>query len=79
MASSKGKIPPAEGVSPGTSAAAASATAAAAAHERLYQAAEQVRARRAEEVAAKERAETAGCTFHPAVNGGAVAAVSARR
>eukprot|EP00903_Cladosiphon_okamuranus_P017269 g15913.t1 len=56
-----------------------SPAASAATHERLYRAAEQVRARRAEEVAAREMAETAGCTFHPAVNHGAIAADSARK
>ncbi|CAM9628999.1 unnamed protein product, partial [Hapterophycus canaliculatus] len=52
----------------GSATSAAAVAAAAAAHERLYLAAEVARARRAEEVAEKKRAETAGCTFQPAVN-----------
>lgn len=58
----------------GSATKAAAAAAAAAAHERLYREAELARARRAEEVAEKKRAETAGCTFQPAVNRGHAAA-----
>lgn len=68
-----------DGREKGSGSPAIPAAATAAAHERLYQAAEKVRARRAQEVAAKERAETVGCTFHPVVNHGAFAADSALR
>ncbi|CAM9223187.1 unnamed protein product, partial [Ectocarpus sp. 8 AP-2014] len=51
--------------------------AAAVAHERLYQAAEQVRERRREEVAERRKAETVGCTFQPEVNHAPVASCAA--